>query len=230
MKNITDLTVSQDRIFPIDLIPFRSINAESAINKIRQAFNIKEVDSSQADKVNFLRGETKIGKSIKVIDSLSIEPKRIWFTFVGTSKEANLFYESLKGIVVQFDQNQVFRSSKPLTKIEQTVCSVNLDVDFRNIFADKFNNYLNKTVMEGLSSKLTTAHIKGMIFYTDISYQIKDPSLISHNITLYPTYFSIQPRVDTPLEEKRFYTMSPTDSDTHLKLLEEFERLFKNKS
>jgi len=226
MRNITDLSVSQDRMFAADVIPFRFINTESTITAIKQAFNIKEAESL-ADKVNFSKGEVKLNKKIKILDFLSIEPRRIWFTLVGTSKEANSFYESLRKIIIRFDQNQLFRASKPLTKIEQTVCTVTLDVDLRNVFVSKFLDYLNSSVIEKCSSKSAKAYIHGMIFYTGIFYEIKDPDLTSHNISLYPTYFTIAPRADTPIEEGRFYTMSPTDLDTHLKLIEEFEKLFK---
>ena len=228
MKNITDLNVLQDRIFATDVIPFMFINTESTITAIKQAFNIKETEPL-VDKVNFSKGEVKLDKKIKILDFLSIAPKRIWFTLYGTSKEADSFYESLREIIIRFDQNQLFRASKPLIKIEQTVCNVTLDVDFRNMFVKKFLDYLNRGVIEKCSFKSAKAHIRGMRFSTEIFYEPKDPDLISHNISLYPTYFTIGSREGTPLEERRFYTTSPTDSNTHLKLIEEFEKLFKDK-
>lgn len=226
MKNITDLIVTQDRLFATDIIPFRFINTESAINKIKQAFNIKEVESL-TDKVNFSKGEVYIGKKLNIVESLSIETKRIWFNIVGTSKDANFFYDSLRTIIIQFDQNHLFKKSKPLIKIEQTVCNANLDIDFRNIFVRKFLDYLNKLVIENCSSNSAEAYTSQLSFFTNIFYKIKDPKLIAHNLPLYPTQFIIAHRADTPPEERRFYTISPTDSDTHLKLLEEFEKLFK---
>ena len=228
MRKITDLTVLQDRLYAVDIIPFKFINTQSCLTEIKKAFNFKEVEQL-SDKVNFTKGEFKLNKKIKILDFLTIEPKRIWFIQHGTSKEANLFYGSLREIIISFDQNQLFGVSKALIKIEQTVCTATLDVDFRNILVKKFLDYLDRSVIEKLSSKSSRAYIRGMRFSTEILYEPKDPDLTSHNVSFYPVYFTIEPRADTPLEERRFYTASPTDSDTHFKLIEEFEKLFKDK-
>jgi hypothetical protein len=228
MKTITDLNVLQDRLYATDIIPFRFINTDSCLTAIKQAFNFKEVESL-TDKVNFSKGEFKLNNKIKVLDILSIEPKRIWFNLYGTSKEANSFYTSLRKIIISFDQNELFRRSKALMKIEQTICNATLDVDFKNIFAKKLLDYLNWSVLEKFSSDSAKAYIRGMRLSTEIFYEPKDPNVISHNVSLYPVYFTIEPRVDTPIEERRFHTVSPTDSDTHFKLIEEFEKLFKDK-
>jgi hypothetical protein len=124
----------------------------------------------------------------------------------------------------------MFTESEALIKIEQTICTVTLDVDFSKVFIGKFFDYLNRGVIEKFSSRSAKAFIRGMRFSTEIFYEIKNPDLASYNIPLYPTHLTIEPRIDTPLKEKRFYTASPTDSDTHIKLLEEFENLFKDES
>ena len=49
------------------------------------------------------------------------------------------------------------------------------------------------------------------------------------NIINYPQSLIIEPRIGVSFKEKRFFTSSPADSKTHIKLISEFEKKLKKK-
>ena len=64
-------------------------------------------------------------------------------------------------------------------------------------------------------------------FSARISYDLLDSGLREVGVRLVDKTLTIEPRIRTRLEERRYYTLSPTDSETHLELLREFEKAFR---
>jgi hypothetical protein len=58
----------------------------------------------------------------------------------------------------------------------------------------------------------------------EISYEPTSPVLEEHDVSLARKLLMIGPRAGTRLRERRFYTASPTDAETHLELLMSLER------
>ena len=67
-------------------------------------------------------------------------------------------------------------------------------------------------------------------FESKIRFQVNDPSITDHGLTLNPKDFVIEPRTNTPLADRIYSTQSPFDSETHFQLLEEFEALMRKKT
>ena len=67
-----------------------------------------------------------------------------------------------------------------------------------------------------------------MIYFNGVDLILHKKLFEKHRITISPRVFIIEPRAGTNYDDKIFYAQSPTDSDTHLKILEEFEKAFKD--
>ena len=63
----------------------------------------------------------------------------------------------------------------------------------------------------------------------NVPFEVTDSSVAELNIESYTKSFTIEPRIGVSLKEKRFFTSSPTDSKTHIKLISEFEKKLKKK-
>ena len=91
LKNIADLTVTQIRIFPVDVIPLGIITTKSCVEKIRDALSIGEIETRPFIEgkhiITFRRGELKNEKGIIAINKVEVEPRRIIIEVEGTDKE-----------------------------------------------------------------------------------------------------------------------------------------------
>jgi len=229
MKNISDIIVTKELYYKTDIIPFRYLSTNSAVSYIKDSFNFVELKSlpDSPSSINFTTGEFKLKNKLLIIHSLLIEPRRIMLIISGESKDADLLYKKISTIIDKFDYNKLIKKSEPLLKIEQTSCNVELDFDLNKLFNNKFINYLNDNLINKASNEVVNAYNRELTIRSEIIYNKEDPNLKSNNISPLPTFFTIANRIDTNLEDRRYYTVSPTNSDTHFKLLSELEKLFK---
>jgi len=240
MKNISDLKVSQFRIFPIDVVPFHYLFVPAARERIQGAFNFKEAGKSvaqprppktlapitfPAENLFFGQGEFSFEKKVYPVESLVIEPRRILLTVVGSSKVANAVYDALTPLISEFDSDKQFVQAKLLVLFEETGCDVSLDINFEKLLSQEFVNLVSSEILPQLSSPLWQARIKGMRLGIEVSYALKDPALSDHDISLNPKVMHFQSAPGSPLEQKRYLTLSPADSDTHLRMIEKLEKL-----
>lgn len=66
-------------------------------------------------------------------------------------------------------------------------------------------------------------------FAAKIVFDLQDQGIREHGITLNSKEFVVEPKVNTPVEDRVFFTKSPFTSDVHFELIEEFESLFTKK-
>ncbi|MFA5308834.1 MAG: hypothetical protein WC370_05020 [Dehalococcoidales bacterium] len=233
MKDITDITVIQIRLFPVDVIPFNIISTQSCVQKIKESFSLTVVESPPfLDNINsimFQKGEFKSNKQIIIINKIEIEPRRIILEVTGTSQQANEVYDSLLISISEAVNIEVGRLRQPLLNAENTRCVVTLDFHISELFSKSFMSFLNNDVKNKASTQLASGIVEPIGILTQISYQIKDETLIKNAIGMNPKQFTITPRSGVPIEEKRFVTSSPFDSDTHLGLIKTLNNLMVKK-
>ena len=241
MKKLSDLKITQVRVYPTDMIPFHYLFSPTAVDKLRGAFRFKETGKGAsgtqgvvnipaaitfpAESLLFRQGEFTVKDKMHSVESLVFEPRRILFTILGSSEVANTFYQALAAIILEFDPDKQFNASGFLIQSDDTGCDVTLDVDIRQLLSREFVSFLDSKLLPELSNKAATAKLRGVRMAFEVSYSIKDEKLSDHNISFSPKVVLLQSAPSSPLEEKRYMVLSPTSSDTLLMLLDELGKL-----
>lgn len=228
MKEITDLTVTQIRVFAVDVVPLSKINTKSCIEKIRGDLSVSQIESPPFVEgiapIIFLRGEIKEGNRIIVINRIAVEHRRIILEVVGTSKETDHVYDVLLSSIASVTDIDSGRLRVPLLIAETTQCVATLGFHFESLFNKSFIELLNSRVKKEATSKIAKGSVRPLVAEVEISYQIKDETLIENRISMSPKKFIVAPRPGAPLEARRYSLSSPFDSDTHLKLVRDLEK------
>jgi len=228
LKNITDLTVTQIRIFPVDVVPIGAITTKSCVEKVRDALSVGEVEVRpfiEAKEVFlFRKGELKRENRLIVIKKIEIDPRRIIVEVEGTSKDGNGVYEVFLSIVAARANVDLDGLRTPLLVAETTQCVVTLGFTFDALFSSAFVEFLNHKVEKQACSNMARASVRPLATTAAITYEIMDKALVDNKITMNPKQFSIAPRPGAPPDARKYIISSPFDSDTHLKLVDELER------
>ncbi len=222
---VKDLTVTQIRVFPVDVIPLNLITTKSCIGKVRDALSVNEIETRPLIEgksiIIFRRGELKERNRLIIINKIEVEPRRVIIEVVGTSKEANQVYKTFVSTLVTVINKDLENLRIPLLIAETTRCVVTLHFAFEALFNSTFINFLNKKIKEEASDEVADASVRPLSAIAEITYRIKDKILIDNNITMNPKQFSIAPRMGAPADSKSYIISSPFDSEKHLKLIKE---------
>ena len=228
MKNATDLTVTQIRIFQVDVVPLGVIKTKSCVEKIREKFSIGAVEvrpfAEGKDIIVFRRGELRREKRIIVVNKIEVDPRRVIVEVEGTSKDGNEVYEAFLSVVAAVVTDALQSLRAPLLVAETTQSVVTLDFTFDSLFSTVFTKFLKSRVKKEASSKFARASVTPLAAMVEIQYEITDKALVDNKITMNPKQFSITPRPGAPFEAKKYLISSPFDSDTHLKLIDELNK------
>ncbi len=235
MKDITDLTVTEARYFKIDIIPFRSLITVSNIQFFSSSFAFNNSEPILDDNKNYVgfrlkTGEFRYNNKIFPINYLLIEPDAITFEIQSDSDIAEMFYQNIFELLSKIDPYDQFRKNEPLFKETKTTCVATLAFDFSNIFSKKMNDFIDNKALTSfttVSNNIANIEMIPAQLSFHVKYDIKDKSLKDNNIRAFTRQFIFEPRAGVSLKEQRFFTSSPTDSNTHLKLLTQSEKTFK---
>jgi hypothetical protein len=226
MKEIVDLTVGQVRVFPTDTLPFADLRAPSSTKAIKDTFHFENVFADPIGaQITFNNGtfESK-GKVVNIL-AFAIEQRRIQLQVRGHSAMADAFYSAVWDALPTAVKHAKRQGPQPLVKVEETTCVATLDIDFEELIAPQLLRFIMTEAKERLGTDFgvpKSIALKGLSF--EVKYSAKDPSLEEHDVVLSNKLLTIEPRLATPMRERRFYTSSPTDSETHLALLQRLEK------
>jgi hypothetical protein len=233
LEEVIDLVVTQVRVFAVDAIPIRLIGAKSCIEKVKSDFRIDEVVHSApalgSNSIVFVRGEIKDKKSTLIINRISIEPRKIILEVAGTSIECAQIYSQLVKSMEVATGIDLTKLGSPIVLAETTQCVVKLDFGFDSLLNGSFGEFIYDKVVKAASSDVAKASIRPILAEFEVSYNVKSKPLIDNQVTLVPKRITIGPRVGAPLKERWFFISSPFDSDTHLKLVQDLEKMITNK-
>lgn len=228
MKNITDLTVTQIRIFPVDVVPISVITARSCAEKVRDALSISEFGVRPSiygrETFVFYKGELRGENRLIIIRKIEVDPRRIIVEIKGRSKDGNEVYEAFLSTVAEAANVDLEDLRKPLLVAETTQCVATLDFVFSALFNDAFVKFLSEKVEKKADSNLAKASVRPLATAAEITYEITEKTLIDNKISMNPKQFNIAPRPGAPQDDRKYVISSPFDSDTHLKLIAELNK------
>lgn len=225
MKNIVDITVVQTRLFPPDVVPFSELRVPSNAAVVREAFKFGTLQIDPFGlQIIFANGIfQQRGKSANVL-SLVIEQRKITIQIRARSATADAFYAAVAKVLKTMSGLPAATKIEPTLKAEDTTCVASLDIDFGDLIAEPLWRLIQKDVKEKLRTDYGTPNA---ITFKNLSFEIKyetEPQLSEQDVSLSNKLLTIEPRLGAPLSERRFFTASPTDSETHLAILEAIEK------
>lgn len=225
MKNIVELTVTQVRIYPLDCLPFADLRVPTNAVKLKESFKFGAVQPDPfGTQLAFSNGIfLHRNKSFNVL-SMTFEARKLTVQFRGHSAAADAFYSAVVKILNSIGDRSTPSNFEPLLKVEDTTCVATLDVDFSDLVAASFWRFIQTEGKQKLAAnygKPKSIAFKSLSF--EIRYEPTDPRLEEYDVALSNKLLTIEPRVGTPLSERRFFASSPTDSETHISILEGLE-------
>lgn len=227
MNNISDIQVKQIRIFKVNEIPYLSLNTPTSIDDILASFGFS-MDTGFREGLRFVTGEYKTQDKNLVLMELTIQPQKIYFSIGGDSEDADLFYRELSQLISKYDYYDAFKFDNYIVKTEETCCVADLDIKHEKIFSKEFLNYVKKNMSKTASNKDASAFLNSFALRFRYRFSVENSTMKKYGVTFSDKHFIIEPREGSTLEELKYYTVSPTDSATHLKLLKSLENKFKN--
>ncbi len=236
MKEITDISVKETRAYYPDNIPFSLIKTATNLQVFSKKFRFRDANVEEDDKrsiigIIFKTGEFTVGKKIYPIDMLAIEANRIIFLISADSSIAGKFYKIIEKEIDLIDTAKQFKIKKPLIKVSETSCVATLDFDYHMIFSKRFNKFISSDVpksVKEISEHISSVEVIPSQFALDINLVVKGKD--NKNVTIGTYTMRIEPRWGVNIKDRRFFTVSPCDSNTHIELLSSLENRFKRKS
>jgi hypothetical protein len=155
------------------------------------------------------------------IQQVAFSPNTIEVQLLGETKAAEQLQNDLVNFLAEVSGRQG-TSFPEYTRSVQTVAIAKLDVPAEALFSEKLNRYVSQAAapafkLEDAESHVQLAHMQWVVNYTrsttDYSYE--------------PKLFTIEPRFGSRPDDRIYYTQSPTDSETHRRLLEQFEEMLR---
>jgi hypothetical protein len=149
-----------------------------------------------------------------VIDAVSIN-----LTVAGDHSDLSNAYEALRKFLTEIDSKRRMENPKLYTTTYQTQSAVKLSIPYERLVASEFMKFL-RSKMNVLKPEDSSA---AKIYLSNLSFQVKYiPN--TGNYSLVPKILTIEPRMGSDPKENMYYVLTPTDSNTHRQLVEEFEK------
>lgn len=224
MKDIAELSVTQSRLYSADSFPFAHICFQVNAQVIRDAFKFEQAQFDGTT-LTFQSGTVEHqGRSV-LISSLTIEERKLQIKILGRSAAADAVYAALVPVLQSLDTGGITTNYNPILKTEETTCVATLDIDFDSLVSPGISRFIRTKAMDALHTDFATPTSIGLRRLSfEVRYELADPHLRDHSITVANKVFRIEPRIGTPWQERRFFTLSPTDSETHFALLKTLEK------
>lgn len=223
MRDISDIEVRQVRIFPVDVFPVMKLALPQIGQAFRERFGWGAAEAQKDGDMLLSPGSFSVpdGGEVVAIRALQFNERRMILTVVGGSGVANL---ANRAILSFFADAAGWKPVEPLVLTEETTCVATLDFEWTDLLSPAVAAFARGPMLKAISATASArAEIRGLSFSFRLSYFDAPASLGEHGVTLSDKRLVVEPRMNTPLAERRFFTFSPTDSDTHLRLLSQLE-------
>jgi hypothetical protein len=223
VAKIIQLFTIARRLFTPDTTPWSQLTAPSNLARLREKYKFAQmVQPDQLPgvpaqlQVIFANGEYQHDQELIGIQSLSVEPNVIQFQVSAGTQGADYFFADLTTFLQELRPEPKIEEYK---KTYQTIAVTRLNVPFEEIFSTGFVKFLNNRVKPSLRLPDGEPHIRLASLSWLVTYRAESAD------TMYlPKQLTIEPRFGSKMDDQIYYTMSPTDSETHIGLLEDFER------
>lgn len=228
MREVRLLVAAQIRLFLPDTIPLGKIALEGPREAIRALFNFQGVEPimRQNSVIGFAYSTGVYGPNSILIQTISIEDRRVVVKVHSDSGAANAVYQELRKKLEEFNENRPIRE---LVCTHETGSSVVLDFPYDRIFSRPFLSFLEKSALNYTKNQWSENLILPTNLKFTVRYKVVDDTLVKNYITLVSKELAIEPRMQSSPDERLYWIASPTDTDTHFKLIDDLEKALAEK-
>ena len=218
MLDFVDMTSMARYLFSPNTLPLTNLLMKSNKKALETLFSFQGMQVG-AD-VNQFQLIAGIGEVNGVaIQQLVIDPVSINLTVVGDFADLSNAYEALRKFLTGIDSKRRMENPKLYTTTYQTQSSVKLAIPYERLVAPEFMNFLRSKTDVLRPDDSSAAEI----YLSNLSFQVRYiPSTDVYSLV--PKVLTIEPRAGSDPKENTYYVLTPTDSDTHRLLVEEFEK------
>jgi len=207
------------RILPPDSLPWPLLVLPSVIDRLRDRYKFEEISKAEGDKQAIAGKNGEVSKSgmPQAIQLMAFEPNIVHTQSSGGTDVADHLFEDIGVFLHELDPSRDIGAE--YTKTVQTIAVAKLSVPFERIFSEKFLQFQQAI----LTKALVLPDGKPNIALANLSFRVGYATDRTDFVYL-PKPLTLEPRSGSKLSDCIYYTQSPTDPETHRKLLEEFER------
>jgi hypothetical protein len=198
------------------------------LEAFRINFQMSPSETVIEGEINFIGGQAvdSTGKQVPLRE-VSLSPQRLRISVNGDSQAAESAYAAFSAYLESIDLEGLWKGASPVLFTQETGCVAELEIPWRSLFDERLLHFLHSDVTTAAITPVPDATPILKRFALSFYFGFKQrPELSSYGATLADKAVTIEPRLNTPLTEKTYYTHSPTDSETHLQLLRALEKEF----
>jgi len=224
MVELIQVFTVERHLYGPDAIPWAALRLPTNVQILQDRYKFSEVRQEPDPARNVTQlvcigGEFVIEGKPRAVDQLIFEPNVVQFQVNVGSDLSHHLLADLADVMVEIDPNKMFSQDREYTKSYQTVAIARLSVPFDALISDRLTHYLREQVGPKLSHPNASAEIVLERLGWRVTYTTQ-----STDYLFLPKPLTIEPRAGTRPSDLVYYTVSPTDLETHRKLLEEFEQ------
>lgn len=226
MKKILRIDVTQTRVFPVDRLPIATLTMPGPAQAFKERFGWARTSTPTPGEIRYEGGVAQADGAPPVqIPLLDMNAQRIGFSVVGDSNSANRVFGEISAFLESIDSSGNWKGTEPVVLTQDTSAVVQLDLDWRALFAPRFLSFQEQAISKIGEKVSAEAILRSFSLSFRISFDGIPPAVAAHSITLLDKMLTIEPRINSPLADRVFFTASPTDSDTHLSLVRDLEKM-----
>lgn len=213
-----DMSVTARYLFAPSTLPLTRLLMKSTIQALENLFSFHSLQI-EAD-TNQFRLAGGMGEFEGVpIQQLYVDPVSITFAVVGDRADSDRIYEGLRQFLIKIDSGKRMENPTLYAVTYQTQSTVKLSVPHERLLSSKLINFLHSNKENLRPGGCPSAELR----LSNLSFQVtfKSPSDV---YSLLPKVLTIEPRAGSDPNENMYYVVTPTDSDVHKRLVEEFEK------
>jgi hypothetical protein len=217
----------QRHLFKRETLQWSSIGVRTSVERLFEIYKLSsppvEVSVDPSGRLPLIvgaGGEYRLNDKRQTIEQLVIDPVSIQFQITGDTSTADVFYADLLEKIETAGETTIDRSSC-LARTIQTVTIAKMEIDYWRFYSNEWKKFLHSKIEPLVQMPDASHKIMPNAFSFLIAYQ-----RAATDYLLNPKPFVIEPRAGTTADEGIFFAQSPTDSATHLRLIEELEGTF----
>ena len=226
MKQPRELRVLQIRVFETDVLGYASFRVQQALHEIRSRYGFGTApgpDLAVSAPLLFAFGKFVHDGTDYLINTLIIEDRRVLLDLTAGSEVCSAFFEDLREVLCGLDLRKPSTPYEPMLRVEETTCVAEFDFELDQLLSNPLREFagdLNAAVqLQDTSVLLVPSIIRFSIRYMDVAEELK-----RHQVSLLDKDFRIELRANTDPADRVYFTHSPLDSDTHLRLVRDLEQ------
>lgn len=229
MKDVADLVVTQHRIYGSGVLPIWLLASQFGVDLLGDQLKFRQVTVEggeilgSAGVVAIPKGDDGDERKAVPVRVLSLNERKIALIIDGNSSDANQAFAVIRSLMIEVDQGGRFEAASPEVFTQETSCTATLRFPWTALLPEGAATLVQGDLVEAVAEEGAPARINGVGFAVRFAFTV-DERRSDLGISLADKQFLVEPKLNTRLSDRRYFTTSPTDSETHLRLLRKLER------